>query len=163
MNEHENARPNPSSLGGGPDPRRGSGSGEGSASEPSGSPRGTRDRINVVRAQEIRGSEIERQSHVAAGPRAHRGAPPGPAGSPAVGQLGPAMLRMDAVGAAKYEELYAASRSVAADGTVRFDERRYGEALAAAGVDPLTQQELQRLGREAAAAGRANLFGAKPR
>jgi amphi-Trp domain-containing protein len=65
---------------------------------------------------------------------------------------------LDMVSAARYQEIYAASRSTNAEGQHRLDEGRFVKALADAGVDATTQQELYNLALHAEADGRASLF-----
>jgi amphi-Trp domain-containing protein len=68
------------------------------------------------------------------------------------------MSGLDAASAARYQEIYAASRSTSAEGQHRLDEARFVQSLAAAGVDATTQQELYNLALQAEADGRASLF-----
>jgi amphi-Trp domain-containing protein len=65
---------------------------------------------------------------------------------------------LDAASAARYQEIYAASRSTTAEGQHRLDEARFVQSLDAAGVDSATQQELYNLALQAEADGRASLF-----
>jgi amphi-Trp domain-containing protein len=68
------------------------------------------------------------------------------------------MRNLDAESAARYQEIYAASRSTNAEGQHHLDETRFVQSLAAAGVDAATQQELYNLALHAEADGRASLF-----
>jgi amphi-Trp domain-containing protein len=65
---------------------------------------------------------------------------------------------LDVVSAAHYQEIYAASRTTTAEGQHRLDEGRFVKALADAGVDSATQQELYNLALHAEADGRSSLF-----
>jgi hypothetical protein len=65
---------------------------------------------------------------------------------------------LDAASASRYQEIYAASRSTNAEGQHHLDEESFVQALAAAGVDAATQQDLYNLALQAEADGRASLF-----
>lgn len=65
---------------------------------------------------------------------------------------------LDAVSAARYQEIYAASRSTNGEGQHRLDEAQFVRALADAGVDAVTRQELYDLALQAEADGRSSLF-----
>jgi amphi-Trp domain-containing protein len=69
------------------------------------------------------------------------------------------LANLTAASAARYQEIYAASRSISGEGQHRLDEARFTRALADAGVDPATQQELYNLALQAEADGRSSLFG----
>jgi hypothetical protein len=73
----------------------------------------------------------------------------------------PSLGKLDAASAARYQEVYAASRSTNAEGQHRLDEARFVRALAEMGVDAQTQQELCNLALHAEADGRASLFREK--
>jgi len=60
--------------------------------------------------------------------------------------------------AAQYQQIYATSRTLDAEGRWHLDQQRLAESLAHAGVDPLTQQDLYNLALQADADGRASLF-----
>jgi amphi-Trp domain-containing protein len=66
---------------------------------------------------------------------------------------------LDAASAARYQEIYAASRSPSGEGQHRLDEARFTRALADAGVDAAMQQTLYNLALQAEADGRSSLFG----
>lgn len=66
--------------------------------------------------------------------------------------------KLDAASAARYQEIYAASRSTSDGGQHRLDETRFVRALAELGVDAALQQELYNLALQAEADGRASLF-----
>lgn len=70
----------------------------------------------------------------------------------------PLLARLDAASAARYQEIYAASRSTSDSGQHRLDEARFVRALSEMGVDTETQQELYNLALQAEADGRASLF-----
>lgn len=116
-----------------------------------------RDRAHLPRAQEVRGAEVERQSHDPAQAGASRGSGQWPPLASSGRTLASFLRSMDAAAAATYQELYAAARSAPAAAN-DFDERRFSSSLAAAGVDPLTRQELCELARKAAAMQRPGLF-----
>ena len=72
---------------------------------------------------------------------------------------GPLSVRnLDVESAARYQEIYAASRKPSREGQHRLDEARFVQALEEAGVDAATQQELYNLALQAEADGRTNLF-----
>jgi amphi-Trp domain-containing protein len=83
-----------------------------------------------------------------------RDEPPPPSQLPLFGKL-------DATSAARYQEVYAASRSTSDGGQHRLDEAQFVRALAEIGVDAQTQQELYNLALQAEADGRASLFKAE--
>lgn len=70
----------------------------------------------------------------------------------------PLFGKLDAASAARYQEIYAASRSTSDGGQHRLDEARFMRAIAELGVDAQTQQELYNLALQAEADGRASLF-----
>src|SRR5690349_15153719 len=65
---------------------------------------------------------------------------------------------LDAASAARYQEIYAASRTPSGEGQHRLDEARFTRALAEAGVDAAMQQALYNLALQAEADGRSSLF-----
>jgi amphi-Trp domain-containing protein len=65
---------------------------------------------------------------------------------------------LDATSAARYQEIYAASRNVDGEGRHHLDVDRFLHTLAAAGIDAGTRHDLYELAQEADAAGRASLF-----
>ena len=73
----------------------------------------------------------------------------------------PLFGKLDATSAARYQEIYAASRSTSDGGQHRLDEAHFVRALAEIGVDAQTQQELYNLALQAEADGRASLFKAE--
>jgi amphi-Trp domain-containing protein len=73
----------------------------------------------------------------------------------------PSLGNLDAASAARYQEVYAASRSTNSEGQHRLDEARFVRALAEMGVDAQTQQELCNLALHSEADGRASLFREK--